>query len=66
MSDKFEYLDSELIIIEIEKLPCLYNTKALDYKDRSVKVEAWKRVFREVVGDTWDTISKEQQSVLGK
>lgn len=66
MTDNFEYLDSELIIIEVEKFPCLYNTKDLHYKDRAVKIEAWKRVFRAVVGDSWVTLSKEQQSALGK
>lgn len=53
MTDRFEYLNGELIIIEVEKIPHLFKTKALDYKDRAVKVEALKCVFREVVGDLW-------------
>lgn len=68
MTDRFEYLNGEfIIIIEVEKIPqFLFNTKALDYKDRAVKVDALKCVFREVVGDSWVPLSKEQQSALGK
>jgi hypothetical protein len=33
-------LDSELIIIEVEKNPVLYNTGDENYKNRTAKVEA--------------------------
>jgi hypothetical protein len=59
-------LDSELIISEVEKNPVLYNTGDENYKNRTAKVEAWKRVTEAVVGERHTQLDLAQQNDIGK
>lgn len=61
-----EHVDSERVILEVEKYPCLYNTRCDTYKNRSIKQEAWISVTRRIVGDKWEEMSNEDRNILGK
>ena len=36
--------DRELFIEEVRSLPCLWNTSLVGYKDRAIKINAWKKL----------------------
>ena len=52
--------DSDLIIIEVEKYPVLYNSENENYKNRNAKIEAWKKVTEAAVGELYQTLDVKQ------
>lgn len=48
-----EFIDGEVLIMEIEKHKCLYDAADIDYKNRIKKQDAWTSVCEVVVGDRW-------------
>ncbi|GBN01342.1 hypothetical protein AVEN_40086-1, partial [Araneus ventricosus] len=47
-------LDSELMILEVEKYPYLYDSRHNDFKNRELKKDAWMAVTKNVIGEKWD------------
>lgn len=62
---KMEHLDSELIIVEVQKYPCLYDIKNEEFKNRDKKRDSWMAVTA-AVGDTWDEMTDENKASIGK
>lgn len=58
--------DGELIIVEVEKYPALYDSKNENYKNRNAKVDAWKKVAEGVVGESYNELSIKEQNEIGK
>ncbi|XP_046668924.1 uncharacterized protein LOC124359863 [Homalodisca vitripennis] len=44
-------LDCEVIILEVEKYPILYNKGDENYKNRNARIDAWKKVTVGVIGE---------------
>lgn len=57
-----DYLDSELIILEVQKHPYLYDTRHTDYKNRDKKRDAWLAITR----GEWDQMDEKTKSNIGK
>lgn len=57
--------EAEIIILAIEKYPCLWDIHDDDYFNRDVKELAWEKVFKEVIKE-WDTCSQADQENKGK
>ncbi|XP_022166005.1 uncharacterized protein LOC111030681 [Myzus persicae] len=53
-------MDTELIIIEVQNHPNLWNHAVEEYKDRDLKNKAWEEVTKKIVS-TYDTMSKADQ-----
>ncbi|XP_047120558.1 uncharacterized protein LOC124803418 [Schistocerca piceifrons] len=60
-----ERLDNEIIIMEVQKHPWLYNTRDPEYKIRERKRESWRAVTAAVLGEKWDGMDNKQKSDLG-
>jgi len=58
-------MDTELIIIEVQSRPNLWNHADETYKDRDLKIKAWEDVTKKIVS-TYDTMSKSDQKRAGK
>lgn len=58
-------MDTELIIIEVQSHPNLWNPCVEEYKDRDLKLKAWEDVTKKVV-NTYDTMSEADQKKAGK
>lgn len=48
-----EYIDSEILIMEVERHKCLYDVADINYRNRIKKQDAWISVCEVVVGDQW-------------
>ncbi|XP_075214217.1 uncharacterized protein LOC142320402 [Lycorma delicatula] len=59
-----DYIDSEQIILEIEKYPHLYDTTNEKYKDRNEKQEAWGKVAEAVMGEGWKELGAEEKNSI--
>ncbi|GFU09466.1 uncharacterized protein NPIL_255161 [Nephila pilipes] len=59
-------MDSELIILEVQKHPCLYDPKSAEYKNREVKKNAWKSVSKMVAGDKWAEMDNESKTDMSR
>ena len=59
-------LDSELIILEVQKYPCIYDTRNIDFKNREQKRDAWMAITKNVVGEKWDEMDENRKSDVGK
>ena len=59
-------LDRELIILEVEKYRCLYDTKDRDYKNRELKRLSWISVTAGVLGETWRDMDEGCKANIGK
>jgi hypothetical protein len=46
-------MDTELIIIEVQNHPNLWNHAIEEYKDRDLKIKAWEEVTKKIVS-TYD------------
>lgn len=44
-------LDCEVIIVDVEKYPILYDKSDCNYKNRDGRVDAWKKVTEGIVGE---------------
>lgn len=60
------YLDSELIILEIEKYPYLNDKRHSDFKNRELKRDAWMAVTKNVLGEKWDKMDEKRKSNVGQ
>lgn len=58
-------MDTELIIIEVQNHPNLWNHAVEEYKDRDLKIKAWEEVTKKIVS-TYDTMSKADKKKAGK
>lgn len=52
--------------MEVEKYPVLYNPVNENYKNRSVKIEAWRKITEATVGELYQTLDEKQQNDIGK
>lgn len=57
-------LDTETIIIEVEKRPALYNKHLKEYSDRNLKEKLWGEVYSKVIS-TWNKLSAEEKHKRG-
>lgn len=61
-----DYLDSELIIVEVQKYPCLYDTNDDDFKNREKKKLSWISVASSVMGEEWEDMDEKSKNNIGK
>jgi hypothetical protein len=59
-----EFIDSELLILEVQKHPCVYDMKNENYKDRNKKLDAWITISKSLVGEQWEEL--EERNKTGK
>lgn len=61
-------IDSELLIIEVQKYSVLYNTGDKNYKNRveASKIESCKTATEAVVGEEHKNFDLAQQNSIGK
>ncbi|GBN12435.1 hypothetical protein AVEN_158471-1, partial [Araneus ventricosus] len=52
-----QYLDSELMILEVEKYP-QHDTRDNGFKNRELKRNAWLAVTKNVIGGKWDQMDQ--------
>jgi hypothetical protein len=60
-----EFIDSELLILEVQKHPCIYDMKSEHYKDRHMKLNAWVAISKSLVGE-WEELELEERNRIGK
>ncbi|GBO09956.1 hypothetical protein AVEN_92069-1 [Araneus ventricosus] len=58
-------LDSELMILEVEKYPYLYDSRHNDFKNRELKKDAWMAVTKNVIEEKWDQMDEKTRSNVG-
>lgn len=61
-----EFLDSEMIILEVQKFVYLYDTCDINFKNREMKRDAWMMVTKNVMGEKWDQVDENTRSNIGK
>ncbi|XP_067000762.1 uncharacterized protein [Anabrus simplex] len=61
-----DFIDSELLILEVQKHPCVYDMKNQGYKDRDVKARAWTTISKALVGEKWEELEPEERNNIGK
>lgn len=59
------YIDSERLIVEVEKRPRLYNKKVPEYSDKNIKEKLWKEAC-EVIIPNWSQLEGQQKVQQGK
>jgi hypothetical protein len=52
-----DFIDGELVILEVQKHPCIYDTKSEHYKDRQMRIDAWITISIPLVGEEWEAPS---------
>ncbi|GBM15999.1 hypothetical protein AVEN_108594-1 [Araneus ventricosus] len=57
-------LDSELMILEVEKYPYLYDSRHNDFKNHELKKDAWMAVTKNVIGEKWNQMDEKTRSNL--
>lgn len=57
-------LDPELIIIEVEKRPALFDKRLKEYSDRNIKEKLWGEVCVNVIRNWSELSAKEKKSVV--
>lgn len=60
-----ELFDCELLIIEVEKRPALFDFRLLDYSNKHLKEKLWNEVAEAVYSD-WNCLSSEDRNEKGK
>ncbi|XP_045110392.1 uncharacterized protein LOC123504133 [Portunus trituberculatus] len=63
MNLSLNYRDTQLLISEIERLPCLWDSSAEDYKNKIKKTKAWIKVYISLCPDYEDKTSAEKQQI---
>ncbi|XP_049771147.1 putative inorganic phosphate cotransporter [Schistocerca cancellata] len=58
-----EKIDMEILIMEVEKRPCIWDVRTEEYKDRNKKVAAWHEICCALFDDFADHSSTEKKSV---
>ncbi|XP_034837675.1 uncharacterized protein [Maniola hyperantus] len=58
-------IKSGLIVAEVQKRPCLYDTNHMNYGDRAEKMRSWEEVYEGVVPG-WPTLGQTEKSAAGK
>jgi hypothetical protein len=61
-----EFIDSELLILEVQKYLYVYNMKNENYKDRNKKLDAWMTISKSLVGEEWEELELEERNKIGK
>jgi hypothetical protein len=51
-----DFIDSELVILEVQKHSCIYDTKSEHYKDRQMRIDAWITISKSL-GEEWEAPS---------
>lgn len=64
-SDDYVYVDSEMLIFEVQKRPLLYDISLPDYNDRVKKSKCWDEVCEQVIPN-WDELSPAERNNRGK
>lgn len=60
-------LDSEVILMEVQKFPCLYDIRLRDYKNRELKRDCWIAVSKAVVSEEkWEELDESSKTNIGK
>uniref|UniRef100_A0A0P4WQG1 MADF domain-containing protein n=1 Tax=Scylla olivacea TaxID=85551 RepID=A0A0P4WQG1_SCYOL len=59
----WNYHDTEVLISEIERRPCLWDPSAEDYKDKIKKTEAWVEVYTLLYPDYEEKKTEEKQQI---
>ncbi|CAH2225049.1 jg4805 [Pararge aegeria aegeria] len=54
-------IKSGLIVAEVQKRPCLYDTNHMNYGDRAEKMRSWDEVYEGVVPG-WPTLGQTEKS----
>lgn len=60
-----DFIDSELVILEVQKHPCIYDTKSEHYKDRQMRIDAWITISKSL-GEEWEALELEERNKIGK
>lgn len=58
-------IKSDLIVLEVQKRPCLYDTNHTNYGDRAEKARSWLDLCGRVVPG-WAVMGSTQKSEAGK
>ncbi|CAG9573031.1 unnamed protein product [Danaus chrysippus] len=58
-------INSGIIVTEVQKRPCLYDSNDMNYGDRAEKMKSWDEVYASVVPG-WSGLSQEERSTAGK
>jgi len=62
---RYEDIDSELLINEVEKRPALFNKNLKDYSNANLKSKLWEEVCLNVLCTTWGQLNAEQKKLAG-
>ncbi|XP_022189062.2 uncharacterized protein LOC111047582 [Nilaparvata lugens] len=61
-----DMLDSEMIISEVQRYPCVYDYDDPDYRNQKLRRNAWMSIAMNVVGEQWDDMDKETKESIAK
>lgn len=64
-NDDYCYVDSEMLIFEVQKRPLLYDISLPDYNDRVKKSKCWDEVCEQVI-QNWEDLSPAEKNNRGK
>lgn len=60
-------IDSEMLIIEVQNFPCIYDPRCEDYKNRISKQKAWMEIIRNITEENvWNNLTNEQKNHFGE
>jgi hypothetical protein len=60
-----DFIDSELVILEVHKHPCIYDIKSEHYKDRQMRIDAWI-IISKSLGEEFEALELEERNKIGK
>lgn len=60
-----DLIDCEILIMEVEKRPALYDFQLKEYSDKNVKEKLWTEVCEAVVRD-WHNLSSGEKNEKGR
>ena len=66
IEEQFTFVDSENLILEVQKYPSLYDPNIDEYKDRKIRVDSWFKVTKAIAAGAWDDMAREEKIKFGK
>lgn len=61
--NSLSYHDTEVLLSEVERHPCLWNRSREDYKKRTMKTQAWLEVYTALYPDYEEKNTEEKQQI---
>lgn len=62
-----EFIESQAVILEVKKYPCLYDPTDKNFRNRDARKEAWFAAATAIIGiENWDPLENGEKDAIGK